>query len=138
MFRRKRQLKKEKSKYQFQLFLAALLFLLFFVLVIEYFYLNLSFGSASYINPMAKDNWSILALLESQFDKSSIGYTVIAANSDGSFTVKIPQGGTVIISAKKDIKKQISSLQLILSRLTIEGKKLKVLDFRFDNPVVSF
>ena len=91
MFRRKRQLKKEKSKYHFQLFLAALLFLLFFVLVIEYFYLNLSFGSASYINPMAKDNWSILAILESQFDKSSIGYTVIAANPDGSFTVKSPK-----------------------------------------------
>jgi hypothetical protein len=46
--------------------------------------------------------------------------------------------GEVILSSKKDIGSQLSSLQLMLARLTIEGKKLKVLDFRFDNPVVSF
>ena len=60
------------------------------------------------------------------------------ASSDASLIVELENEGVVILSSKKDIRSQISSLQLILSRLTIEGKKLKILDFRYDNPVVSF
>jgi len=52
--------------------------------------------------------------------------------------VELRDGGELILSSKKDLENQLSSLQLILSRLTIEGKKLKKLDFRYDNPVVSF
>ena len=59
-------------------------------------------------------------------------------DSDGSFAVTLQDGGEVILSSKKDIGSQLTSLQLVLSRLTIEGKKLKRLDFRFDNPVVEF
>lgn len=45
---------------------------------------------------------------------------------------------TVFLSPKKDLNKQLSSLQEALSQLTIKGKQFKKLDFRFDNVIVSF
>jgi hypothetical protein len=90
------------------------------------------------ISPLAKGKTSKLIILENQLAKKKINFVSTIASSDGSFIVKFNDGGEVILSSKKDIGSQLSSLQLILSSLTIEGKKLKVLDFRFDNPVVSF
>lgn len=138
MFQRKRQLKKEKSKSRTKLIFITLLFLLLSLLVIEFLYLNFSFGRNTYISPIAKEQKSKIITLEKELEKSNISFKTVSANSDSSFTVHLIDGSVVILSSKKDIKSQVSSLQLILSRLTIEGKKLKSLDFRFDNPVVSF
>lgn len=138
MFQRKRQLKKEKSKSRTKLISITLLFLLLALLVIEFLYLNFSFGRSTYISPIAKEQKSKIITLEKELEESNISFKTVSANSDSSFTVHLIDGSIVILSSKKDIKSQVSSLQLILSRLTIEGKKLKSLDFRFDNPVVSF
>ena len=69
---------------------------------------------------------------------SNIDIARSVIGQEESIEVELKDGGKVIFSSKKDLKKQITSLQLVLSRLTIEGKKLKILDFRYDNPVVSF
>ena len=138
MFQRKRQLKKAREKNKIKFTLTALLILLIAFLLIEYVYLHFSFGKINYISPIVQGKASQDPLLESQLQKANVPFLAISLNSDGSSVVLLKDGGEVILSSKKDIKSQISSLQLILSRLTIEGKRLKILDFRFDNPVVSF
>ena len=130
--------KKERSKHSLKVLFILLLFLSLSIVTAEYLYLNFSFGRVTFISPIAKVSKSKLALLESVLDKKKISFVSVNPNSDNSFTVELKQGGEIILSSKKDLDKQLSSLQLILSRLTIEGKKLKKLDFRFDNPVVSF
>lgn len=47
-------------------------------------------------------------------------------------------GTTAVISAHKNIKFQVTSLQLILSRSRIEGRNPVKIDFRFEKPVISF
>ena len=136
MFRQRRLLKKEKLNVKIKLIFVACAVLLIAVIGFEFFYFN--FANVSVISPLAKNKLSKLNNLENQLSKEKILFTSVSASADGSFTVKLKDGGEVILSSKKDIGSQLSSLQLILSRLTIEGKKLKILDFRFDNPVVSF
>jgi hypothetical protein len=136
MFRRK--LKKEKLKYRFRMFFLALLVLSFALITFEYLSINFSFGKVTYISPIANQSKSRLASLESILDRNKIIYSSVDMVSDGSYRVQLRDSGEVILSSKKDLGSQLTSLQLILSRLTIEGKKLKELDFRFGNPVVSF
>lgn len=142
MFQRKRQLKKDKSKKKVKFFFKALFFLIVILLIFEYLYFNFSFsfslGKITYISPLSKNKVSNTVLLSEKLEKKNISFTSVTASSDASLVVKLKEGSVVILSSKKDIESQISSLQLILSRLTIEGKKLKVLDFRYDSPVVSF
>lgn len=134
----KRRLKKERSKYRIRTLLILLICLSLLIVATEYLYLNFSFGRINFISPVGKVGKSQVASLESALDKKNISFASVNINSDGSFAVELKGGGEIILSAKKDLDTQLSSLQLILSRLTIEGKKLKKLDFRYDNPVVSF
>jgi hypothetical protein len=136
MFRQRRLLKKEKLKVKIKLFFAVCVVFLIAVIGFEFIYFN--FANAPVISPLAKSKSSKLANLENQLSKAKIPFTSVSTSADGSFTIQLPEGGEVILSSKKDIGSQLSSLQLILSSLTIEGKRLKILDFRFDNPVVSF
>lgn len=62
----------------------------------------------------------------------------IATASDAAIFVTLDNGEHIIFSENKDINEQITSLQLIQRQLTIEGKRVNQIDFRFDNPVLSF
>ncbi len=70
--------------------------------------------------------------------KEKVKFSEISTATDSSYLIHLDGGGTAIISPKKNIEEQVRSLQIVLSRLTIEGKRFKSLDFRFDKPVVSF
>lgn len=76
--------------------------------------------------------------LESILRESKISFSKIEKATDSSYLVFIREAGVVNISSSKNLKQQVSSLQLILSRLTIEGKRFKRLDLRFDKPVIVF
>ena len=136
MFQQKRLLKKDKIKERIKIVFFVLAILLILVIGIEFLYFN--FVKISVISPLAKTKISKLNNLENALSKNKISFLNAGVNQDGSFKVKLVDGSEVILSSKKDIGSQLSSLQLLLARLTIEGKKLKTLDFRFDNPVVSF
>ena len=136
MFRQRRLLKKEKLRVKAKLVFVALVILLIAAIGLEFLYFN--FGSTTLISPLAKSNLSRLNNLEIQLSQKKISFASVTVNANDSFTVRLLDRGEVILSSKKDVGSQLSSLQLILSRLTIEGKKLKTLDFRFDNPVVTF
>ena len=138
MFQRKRQLKKEKSKGRIRFIVLGFLLLVVLVLAFELLYFYSPFKKSTYLSPLSKDKVSEVTLLQEKLTKEKISFTNITASSDASLIVRLKEGSVVILSSKKDIESQISSLQLMLARLTIEGKKLKVLDFRYDNPVVSF
>ena len=138
MFQGKRQLKKDKKKNRIKFAFKTLLALLFLLFIIEFAYIKFSFGKVTFISPIAKNKVLQNYPLENLLQKQKISYLSTSLSSDGSTIIMLKDGGEVILSSKKDIGSQISSLQLILSRLTIEGKRLKILDFRFDNPVVSF
>lgn len=91
----------------------------------------------SMINAIKNINQSDLEKLKTDLLKNNISFVDISASSDGSLNVLLSSDQNVIFSPKKDIDFQISSLQLIMSRFTIEGRRFSRLDFRFDKPVIS-
>ena len=90
-----------------------------------------------YVSPLAK-KLTTQGNLEQQLSKFNIPYDEIKIASDSSYLIVLKDGGKVNLSNTKNIQSQISSLQLILSRLTIEGKRFKNLDLRFDKPIIVF
>jgi hypothetical protein len=58
--------------------------------------------------------------------------------SNNTFIVETDEGAKIIFGANRNLYSQISSLQLIVSRLTMEGKRFTHLDLRYDKPVVTF
>jgi cell division septal protein FtsQ len=136
MFLTKRKLKKERSKFRFKILVLFLILLLFVLLTVEYLFLNLN-SKKPFISPIVKPTESVVLDLEKELKKYKISFSSMVYE-DGNIVLNLKDGGVVILSSKKDISLQLSSLQLILSRLTIEGKKLKSLDLRFDSPIISF
>lgn len=137
MFVSKRLLKKDRKQSRIKK-LAILSLVLIMLSAGIFIYIWVSNKGAFYISPLAKQGVSKMVILEKNLNAKQVQYLSINTKPDGSLGIILKQGGEVILSSKKDIGAQVSSLQLILSRLTIEGKKLKVLDFRYNDPVISF
>lgn len=76
--------------------------------------------------------------LEKLLKQKNISFSFLTPVDEQSFLVGISSGEEVIFSQNKSLDTQVSSLQLIMSRLTIEGKRASRLDFRFDKPVITF
>lgn len=76
--------------------------------------------------------------LEEVLKKNDIPFENISRNDERSYLVKLTNEEEVIISSEKAYDTQVSSLQLLLSRLTIEGKRIARIDLRYENPVVVF
>lgn len=85
--------------------------------------MNISSPVNELTNLLKKNNLSIVSL--SSYEKDS-------------FVVKLKGGEEALLSSKKSLAVQVSSLHLILSRLTIEGKRVARVDLRFNNPVIVF
>jgi len=98
-----------------------------------------------YINPLAQAGNSLqvddIVTTETRLKKIletvSISITTVDIASDSALVVKNSNGEIYTFSQKKDLLQQTTSLQHIKTQLTIEGKRLKTADFRFDNPVVT-
>lgn len=76
--------------------------------------------------------------LEEELKKAHIFYMDIQVAEDNSYIVTLQNKEVVIFSSVKSYKQQVASLQLVLSRLTIEGKHIERLDLRFEKPIVVF
>lgn len=134
----KRRINKYNSRKGFKIILITILFIGLIATFFFYLYINFYIGTYGFITPLSQNKESLLVSVEEELEKQNITFGKVSANSDGSLSVKLKDESEIIFSSKRSVKSQITSLQLMLSRLTIEGKKLKSLDFRFDNPVVSF
>lgn len=138
MLLRKRRINKYNSKKGIKVILITILFIGLIVTFFTYLYINFYINTYGFISPLSINKDSLLVRVEEGLEKQNISFGKVTTNSDGSLSVKLKDESEIIFSSKKSVTSQITSLQLMLSRLTIEGKKLKSLDFRFDNPVVSF
>lgn len=76
--------------------------------------------------------------IESALQKAGVTYEGVYSASQSAYIVKQKEGQEIILTSSKDIKMQVATLQLILSKLTIEGKTLSRVDLRFDKPIVVF
>lgn len=90
------------------------------------------------ISPLSKNQISSNQVVERKLKESMISYESFSTEKDLSYKVKLKAGGEVIIDPNKDIEEQLSSLQLILKQLKIEGKALRRLDFRYQKPIITF
>lgn len=80
----------------------------------------------------------MLGNIQKQLADAKIVYSKINQIDATTYTITINDDETVFIDGSKDINRQIDSLQLITSRLTMEGKHFSRLDVRFDKPVIVF
>ena len=112
------------------IFATTLLFLTVYFAVSNFF-----LSKTPFVSPLSKTTGESF---EKKLSKANIPFASISVASDSSFLIFLKDGSEVNLSDKKNIQKQISSLQLILSRLTIEGKRFKRLDLRFDKPIIVF
>lgn len=76
--------------------------------------------------------------LERALAKKGVDFESIVISSDSGYIVQLKTGEEVLMSKTRSLDEQISSLQVILPRLTMEGKRFTRLDLRFDRPVIVF
>lgn len=103
------------------------------------------FTQAHYISPLSHKfslqnhdkNEKSIEEIDKFLRKNHLEFTEISA-SNSAYHIIMKDGGYVILSSQKDLRAQLSSLQFILSRLTMEGKLFTRLDLRFEKPVLVF
>jgi hypothetical protein len=99
----------------------------------------------SIISPLPVSLGSILAghvyseekELQGLLHTHGIAYTAIS-RSDDDYVISLSPKQQVVITRKKSLSTQISSLQIILPRLTMEGRNFTKVDLRFDKPVIEY
>src|SRR3989344_4762011 len=75
--------------------------------------------------------------LISIFKKEHINFSKISTVQNSTLLVILPNEEEVLMSSDKDLHLQVTSLQVIVSRLTMEGKRFKKRDLRFGRPVIT-
>lgn len=134
----KRRKIRNKFFRELRFFLFAFLVTLIFLGVVSLVFFIFSSNHKILLNPLSNRKNVFQNQVEETLGKSGINFTSVKTASDSSYLVTLDNGSEVILNRNKNLQNQISSLQLILSRLTIEGKRFKSLDFRYDKPVVLF
>lgn len=93
------------------------------------------------VTPLAvvqKNNIDTIEKVQNLCEENHINCTNIQKNNDSTITIILDPDQQVVISMQKDLSMQIASLQLTIAHLTIEGKRFHRIDFRFENPVISY
>lgn len=90
-----------------------------------------------FANPYLRQN-QFIGVEEKLYKKGLAMESSQLSSNKTVLTLKIQQGPEVILSSEQDIDWQISSLQSIIYKLTIENKQPKLIDFRFGKPIVKF
>ncbi len=127
--------KKQASKKRAGIFL---IFVGLALIAVSLFFIAFLEKQPKPISPLSKNQTSVNSIVEKTLKSKNISYISIETAKDLSLIVKLDKERQVIIDPDKDIDQQLSSLQLILSQLKIEGKALKRLDFRYQKPIISF
>ncbi|MFH0863652.1 MAG: FtsQ-type POTRA domain-containing protein [Candidatus Gottesmanbacteria bacterium] len=99
--------------------------------------LNLSVGLQNLKVGSSIDNKDkiVLVIFDTLKNKKNINNITITNNE---IIVYLIEGTQILLSSTDKITDKLTSLQTILSRFTIEGKRAKKIDLRFDKPVVTF
>lgn len=146
MLRKKTFSRRKKITVKRLAFFLGILFSFIFIsfLAIKRFH-SYFFQTKPYVSPLP----SVLSQNKNKFqkeDKEQELKQLLAQNhiqfsriisEDSIIRIILPKSEEIIFSKSKSLVDQTSSLQLILSRLTIEGKRFAKIDFRFDRPIIS-
>lgn len=113
---------------------------LFFLFFLALAFLYAFLGRSTFVSPLPSNDASFFEAenIEALLKKNNISFSEIKSSTDSSILVRLATGGDVLFSSTKSLSEQVSSLQPILFRLTIEGKRFKNLDLRFDKPVIRY
>lgn len=130
----KRQ-KKEASKKKLG---TVLVFIGLFMIALSLFFTAYLEKKPKPLSPLSKNQKSVNSALEESLKKKNISFQSIDTANDLSIVVKLDKNKEVVIDPDKDIGEQLSSLQLIIAQLKIEGKSFKRLDFRYQKPIITF
>lgn len=139
----KQRRKNQRENFRLKAGFAILIFLTLLLIVgmgrrlpWQAFQLNISSEPKVILAPIPKDD--PLLKLSNLLLQRHIDIVSAPQASFSALLVNLRSGGTIIFSTGKDIAVQVDSLQIILTRLTIEGKKFQSIDFRYDKPVVTY
>lgn len=80
---------------------------------------------------------TFISEVKEKLTQASISYNQIKLTNSFTCIITLSDGSEVILGTNKDIAQQIASLQLITSRLTMEGKRFSRIDLRYNQPVFS-
>lgn len=75
--------------------------------------------------------------LEALLKSKNISYSKVSLEGE-TYKIELINDEEILFDSKKPLNAQMSSLQLLLSRFTIEGKRFEKLDFRYDKPIIVF
>ena len=109
-----------------------------------YYLFSIKFKKSLYVSPLSTKALNVpeendpADQLKKSLKQKKIDFTDVKVASNSSFLVILKDGGVVTFSSEKDILSQVSSLQFILARLTMEGREVRTLDLRFSKPVIVF
>jgi len=92
----------------------------------------LELGSDLAVGQTVDKNIVFLLLLEDPRIK------VIKRVDQQGIEARVDEGLTIFFSREKDFQIQIRSLQMIVKKYRIEGKELKSIDLRYEQPVVKY
>lgn len=88
-----------------------------------------------------KADWRVLKVYELILEINNLGYRTLKVTVDdsrGAYIFSENPESELVIPYAAEVSSTATSLQIIISRFRIEGKLIKSIDFRFDNPVITF
>lgn len=138
MLPRRTLTKKQKKEVSRKRLGIVLIFLGLLIIALMLFFLAFLEKEDPIINPLSKDQTSIGKIITGELKEKKILYKELETTKDLKYKIKFENNAEAIIDPKKNIYEQITSLQLILSQLKIEGKAFKRLDFSYQKPIISF
>lgn len=136
---RLRELKKEKRTNN-RLLLALILLLLIVAFSLKINHFNFVVLLPNYFQKLVTpipSNDQITELTNILTERNiSVEFPLILTES--AILAKTADGEEFWFSVNKEFTPQVDSLQIILARLKIEGKKIKKVDLRYERPVVLY
>lgn len=138
MLPRRTLTKKQKKEISRKKLGIGLVFLGLSVIAFLLFYLAFVQKDAPILNPLSKDQASTTTKVIKILKERKVSYKEIETTKDLKYKIKLENKSEVILDPGKSLEEQISSLQLIVSQLKIEGKAFKRLDFSYQKPIISF
>lgn len=144
MWPRKRLLKKEKKQRFKKLYLISIIFSGIMGVSMMVIGVLLILNEPLFTSPIpmlqswkeSRENESVEVEIEKGLKGKSIQFTEITRESSTRYRIVLEDNGEVFIDPRKGVAEQLSSLQVILSSLTMEGKRFKRLDLTFDRPII--
>ena len=143
MLTNRKKLKNRKRK--IKIILISTLFTIFSYGILSYFIWTVIISKTHYISPLplasptdsSIKNDKNIENIKERLKKEGIEFSSVSP-SDFSYIIHLKDNKEAILSSQKDLSTQISSLQFIILRLTMEGKEFSRLDLRYDKPIIVF